>query len=489
MGGDALVDASKVYHPLQVLNNPKVPKLGDVTMFDPDYIEGLRAMIAKMPKETMLGHYDNFQEDVLIVIKPEHVNEVLDSTVEHALHGLKPASEAFFGKKVLFVLSGEEWQGLRQLIRPAFAVQSLAPMVSDTVAKGVAMAKIMKPYAEQGKEIDVLLAMSMYHLSAVSVAAFHFDLECIENFEKGPNEVNKSFELMLTELPRRAFSTDPATQNDFEADNEDNRKWKKAATTVRDVITTMVEARLKAKKDKQQIPDDLLEGMIKSYHDHYGADGISAKELVAELGDNLVEMLFAGYNTVVNVISNALYFVSMNPEYFAKLQKEIDAVCGDSLPTHAHMEKLVLCRQMFHESLRLVPPAAVLGRMLTSDIQLDGVTIPKGVEICLPAFAIHTNKQVWGPDADQFRPERFEKGFKKGSFIPFSGGQRSCIGQHFATMEAVLAFAVLLQRYTFKVAPDYKFSLLFTGFGYRPFDLTQQRPCMRLIPVARPGRN
>ena len=92
---DAVVDASKAFHPLQEMNHPGacincperwlirvagatgVPRLGDATMFDPDYIGGLRQMMEKSDSATWLGYYDNFQEDVLIVRKPEHVTEVL----------------------------------------------------------------------------------------------------------------------------------------------------------------------------------------------------------------------------------------------------------------------------------------------------------------------------------------------------------------------------------------------------------------------------
>ena len=96
------------------------------------------------------------------------------------MHGLKPASEAFFGKKVLFVLSGKEWQGLRQLMRPAFAVHNLSPMVEATSIKAKVFADVLSPYADSGRDVDVLLATSMYHLSAVSIASFHYELNCIE---------------------------------------------------------------------------------------------------------------------------------------------------------------------------------------------------------------------------------------------------------------------------------------------------------------------
>jgi cytochrome P450 len=155
---------------------------------------------------------------------------------------------------------------------------------------------------------------------------------------------------MLGELPRRAFSPDPLTQNDFTSDNEENRKWKHAATTVRAVVTKMVSSRLRDMEAGAAIPDDLLAQMIDAYRAEYkcgdatgevrGGIELKAEDLVADLGDNLVEILFAGYNTVVNVIANALYFVAMNPEWFAKLQAEIDCVCGDRLPTFKDVEKV-----------------------------------------------------------------------------------------------------------------------------------------------------
>ncbi len=82
-----------------------------------------------------------------------------------------------------------------------------------------------------------------------------------------------------------------------------------------------------------------ITGMIQSYFNEYGEDGIGAVELVAALGDNLVEILFAGYNTVVNVIANALFFLATNPEWFPKFQAEIDTVLQGRLKplTSSHL--------------------------------------------------------------------------------------------------------------------------------------------------------
>ena len=65
-------------------------------------------------------------------------------------------------------------------MRPAFAVHNLSPMVEATFLKANVFADILSPYADKGQDVDVLLATSMYHLSAVSIASFHYELGCIE---------------------------------------------------------------------------------------------------------------------------------------------------------------------------------------------------------------------------------------------------------------------------------------------------------------------
>jgi cytochrome P450 len=450
-------------------------------------------MIDRRDPATGLGYYVGFDGNaVVIVLNPEHVDAVLESTVVHMLHGLRPASVAFFGQKVLFVLEGGEWQELRQLMRPAFTRDMIPGMVGDTAAKAGVWADVLAPYADSGTPIDMVLAASMYHLSSVSLASFHHDLGCIERFEDGPNAINRAFEFMLTELPRRAFAGEGTPlQCDFESENEDNRRWREAASTVRDEISAIVAARHAAVAHGDSVPPDIMGAMLGSYADARKQQGLappSVEELVADVGDNLVEMLFAGYNTVVNVIANGLFFLAREPKWFKPLQEEIDAVCGGRVPTAADVPKLDLCRSLFMESLRLAPPAAVLGRQLSEDLQLGGVTLPKGTEICLPAFAAHLNEAAWGLSAPGFDLRRFAKGAPQppaGAFIPFSGGRRACMGQHFAELEAVCAFAVLLQQYTFKVPDDYNWSLIFTGFGYRPLDPANACVGLRLIPVGR----
>ena len=195
------------------------------------------------------------------------------------------------------------------------------------------------------------------------------------------------------------------------------------------------------------------------------------------------------------MMANALYQLAAHPEWFAKLQAEIDAVCGGRPPSWADIKRLPLCAAVFRETLRLVPPAAVIARLLTEPLELDGRTIPAGVEVCLPAFAVHTDRAAWGADALEFDPARWMGGdgsgtvspAERGAFMPFSDGPRSCLGRHFAELEFTCAMACLLQKYTFRLPEGsaFKGEQIFTGFGYRPWDAKEGKVALNLVPVRR----
>jgi cytochrome P450 len=77
----------------------------------------------------------------------------------------------------------------------------------------------------------------------------------------------------------------------------------------------------------------------------------------------------------------------------------------------------------------------------------DAVFIPKGGEVFYSVYSMHRLPEVYGPDATEYRPERWEKLKPGWAYIPFNGGPRICIGQQFALTEAGYTVVRIVQRF------------------------------------------
>lgn len=171
---------------------------------------------------------------------------------------------------------------------------------------------------------------------------------------------------------------------------------------------------------------------------------------------------FAGHETTAHTLAVALALLALHPEEQKKLQDEVEEVLGSEPPTYADVPKLDCAKFVGLEALRMVPPVANIPKFTEEDTTITSplageTTIPKDTFIGLNVYALHHNPNYWS-EPQKFKPSRFDSRFTsppepkhRSAFLPFSLGQRSCIGKFFAELELTVALARMVQCYEFSV--------------------------------------
>jgi cytochrome P450 len=166
--------------------------------------------------------------------------------------------------------------------------------------------------------------------------------------------------------------------------------------------------------------------------------------------DEVMTLFLAGHETTAIAVSWALYLLSQNTACEAKLAKEIEGVVGSRAPTLEDVPRLTYCGHVVSETMRLYPPAWNVGREAKVPFEAQGFRLPAGAQVWMSTYVVQRDPR-WFDAPDSFRPERWEDGLAKRipkfAYFPFGGGPRLCIGNAFATMEAVLILATILQRF------------------------------------------
>ncbi|XP_002974628.2 11-oxo-beta-amyrin 30-oxidase [Selaginella moellendorffii] len=187
--------------------------------------------------------------------------------------------------------------------------------------------------------------------------------------------------------------------------------------------------------------------------------------------DNSVTFLLAGHETTAAVLSWSLYLLALNPQWQHRAREEVSQVLGSSSPSPSplsstvlaweHLSKLKTIGLILMEAVRLFPPQPLIGRSCVRENHLGDIRVPPGLEVIVPVAAIHRSEELWGRDAADFRPDRFENGIKSAcshplAYLPFGSGPRTCVGQSLAMTEAKAVLAMVLLRFNWELSGSYR---------------------------------
>jgi cytochrome P450 len=231
-----------------------------------------------------------------------------------------------------------------------------------------------------------------------------------------------------------------------------NRAAKREAANVRKIVSGIIEKRLQT----NQRFDDLLDMLIHSIDEETGQQMTAAALL-----DEVMTIFIAGHETTANALAFTWYLLSTHPAEKEKLLKEIAQLDAEK-PSMMQLRELKFHRMVLDESLRLYPPAWIIGRQGLKEDKLGEYTLPALCTYGIPVYVIHRSKAYW-KDADHFIPERFSEenagSIPKFAYFPFGGGPRLCIGQMFAIYEMQIALYILWKHFDFQLADGYQLEI------------------------------
>jgi len=197
---------------------------------------------------------------------------------------------------------------------------------------------------------------------------------------------------------------------------------------------------------------DFLSLLLHARHEEDGR-GLSDRQI----RDEVMTMFLAGHETTANALAWTWYLLGQQPEIQERIAKEARDILGSGQPTAADVTKLTFCEQVIRESMRLYPPAYVVGRRPIEDATIGSHFIPAGTNVLMSQWIVHRDPR-WFDEPLRFNPDRWSDGLAsrlpKYAYFPFGGGPRVCIGNAFAMFEATLALAMIAQRFRLELITE-----------------------------------
>ncbi|KAI1134365.1 cytochrome P450 [Hypoxylon sp. FL0543] len=432
----------------------------------------MREWVHTIPNDGVIRYLSAFNQERLLITKPKALAEVL---VTKNYEFQKPGNIRFGLSRLLGVgillAEGDEHRTQRKNLMPAFAFRHIKDLYPTFWEKGREVVQAMTKTIiadtqneastqdpEKAKKTAVIEVggwASRVTLDIIGLTGLGKDFGAIENPDAE-----------LSETYRRVFKPSRQAQilaflGVFVPDwvigripVKRNHDINEAARTIRNVCRDLIREK-KEKLQRKELKDrDILSVALES--------GVFTED---NLVDQLMTFLAAGHETTATAMTWAIYMLCKNPEVQARLRAEIreklPPIDSDREVTSQEIDQMPYLNAVCSEVLRYYAPVPLTLREAAVDTSIQGHYVPKGTSVVLSPWATNLDETLWGPDAHEFKPERWvpkgpkDKRAASGgatsnyAFMTFLHGPRSCIGLQFAKAEFACLLATWVGRFEF----------------------------------------
>jgi cytochrome P450 len=426
----------------------------EVAAFPPGPPRSIRTLLIYGPGRDPLAFFTNLArtygdlvyvhtagERLFLVNHPQYIRDIL---VTHQ-HKFMKGRGLVRSKRVLGegLLTSEGLVHVRQrrLMQPAFHRDRIASYASTMTEYA---GRVWNLWAD-GVTIDAAQEMTRLTLAVVGKTLFDADVES-QAREVGAalTSVMESFWMLmlpfvdvLERLPIPGF-----------------RRIQAARARLDAIIYRMIAERRRSPRDRGDLLSMLLMARDEEQVQGPGGGGMTDQQV----RDEAMTIFLAGHETTANALAWTWYLLSGSPGAEAKLHEEIDRVLGGRLPTFEDIPLLPYVEKVVTESMRLYPPAWIIGRRALEAYPIGDYIVPARAIVLVSPYIMHRDARYFS-DPGRFSPDRWTPELRASLppyvYFPFGAGARRCIGESFAWMELVLVLSTIAQRWRLRLVPGH----------------------------------
>ncbi|KAJ6543029.1 cytochrome P450 [Mycena capillaripes] len=429
----------------------------------------------------------NFMFKGLFSISELHTSDVkainhivTNSSVYQKAPSNRAAIRNLLGKGILSV-ELDEHRRHRRAMNPAFGVAQIRAVTEVFVEKAIQLRDIWAHQVAQDgtARIEVLSWLRRMTLDVIGQAGFNYQFDALQPTAK-PNELNTVFTQLFHSPQSNSYATFRSAQGLAPILKlMPGPGWsvlltaRHKLTAVGSQILSASKANIKASAGEKDLSGrrDLLSILLKA---NMSASVPETQRLsdIEAIGQ-IPTFFLAGHETTSSATAWALHALSVNTAAQTKLREELLTLSTEN-PTMEELNSLPYLESVVRETMRVHAPVVFTQRMAMEDDVLplskpyvdkegkshDSLPIPKGQMIHIPILAVNTDKEIWGEDAGEFKPERWENIPEATSAIPgvwanlltFFAGPHNCIGFRFSLVEMKALLFTLIRAFEFEAA-------------------------------------
>jgi cytochrome P450 len=376
-------------------------------------------------------------KEAIVTIDPTVIQHVLKTNAENYRKSeIQVKRMGHFLGKGLLTTHGEPWKTQRRLIQKGFdrkQLDTLALIMQDSLEES------LREFDQQIQSgpVDIYPQLMRITFAMVSRSLFGARLKG-EDIDLVSHTICTVQEFIVRQ------TLQPYLNPWFSISGE-LRKHEEMRTSADAVLLQYI------KKRRNEAPGhDLLQTLMDARYTD-GA-GMSDELILSES----MQLLVAGHETSSNALSWLLYLLSSRPDCLKQVRQEMEEALGGVPLGHADLPKFVFTTQVIQEALRLYPPFWMVDREAIADDRVGDIVIPAGSMVIVHVYGAHHAAKHWS-DPENFDTDRFIKGAEKQrapfTYLPFGGGPRVCIGNHYAMLQILMILSELLRRYDFQIVP------------------------------------